>query len=159
MRIRSVCIALMILAQWASADVAPPLGGRGSHYVDRSAVILDLSLTGDTVLLACTEQGSAVIVDSALTVSSTVRLVAVSRSRLEGLGGVAGVNCSAIRNLPDSLASSISLWPYRIDDEYSLISETYYYEVEGISNGRVVLRLVKRVLGYDDGGADEVITY
>jgi hypothetical protein len=153
-----VGLGIVFSSLCVSPDVAPPIEGNGSHYVNREIVITNTSTLGDTVLLVGTHNGETFVVAENQGMGDYVQLIAVPRAKLDSAGGVQNLDFS---NVADTSVPLQTLFArsYRLSSDYSLTSETFYYGIDSVRNGTIVLKLYKRVLGYNDGGADETIAY
>jgi hypothetical protein len=149
-----VGIIVTIATLTASADVAP-FGGRPSRKVDREAVVTVGNLP-DSLRIIVYSDSFSVVVDS-VTLDWFSRLCAVRTALLDSMGGITGLR--QVLNLTTTPLAEINLYPLSVASNSSLDKETLYYIVDGVQNGKVVLRLTKRVLSYDDGGDDVVTTY
>ncbi|MBN1757488.1 MAG: hypothetical protein JW863_04180 [Chitinispirillaceae bacterium] len=155
-KIFCICLLIVILPVEVIPDVAPPLGS-GTHSVARNIFIVNTTELGAIRLIAWGATHRWGVVSDTSDLGDVVYLSAISDSSLTLLGGINSLQRTPIGLGGDIPSVSLITGPSRISDNYSLVSEDFYYRVDTISDGMVVLKLNKRVLGYNDGGADETI--
>jgi hypothetical protein len=145
------------------ADVIPG----GSHWVGHEVFITN---AGDFPQCKVIEFIENVMGDDiAYVVEDTVKLFkgykfngfslfAIRTSLLDSCGGVNGLNFQAIKGHLTG-ASIVDPTGTYISDATPMVNDTYYYQIESVSNNNLILKLAKRIKHYSDGRNDEIEEY
>lgn len=164
---KKILLLLLLLVLWPStlfSDVIP----ENSHYVDRGVYITNISVFPDIVLIGCitgpvVENYEVYLVKENVPLDKGYKfnhlaLFALKKSMLEDAGGFEHINFEEIaEKLPP--AEIIDPGGQYVTNDNPLESEYYYYSIQGVSETTLTLKLDKRVLTYNNGHSDRIITY
>ncbi len=150
-----------VIAVWG--DALP----EGYHSVSRDAVITNVSEYPDLVLIGYIT-GPMIATYEAYRIEEHVplhagykfnqlRLFAMPRSVFEDGGGLERIDMQKIARTFESM-TMVSFYD-TVPDSNPINADHYYYRITDSMETGVILTLYQRVLGYNNGQPDNVITY
>jgi hypothetical protein len=164
---KKILLSLLLLVLWPStlfSDVIP----EDSHYVDRYVYITNISAFSDIVLIGyitgpVVENYEVYLVKENEPLDKGYKfnylgLFALKKSVLDRAGNLENMNFKEIaEKLPP--AKIIDPGGQYVTNDNPLESEYYYYSIQGVTETALTLKLDKRVLTYNNGSSDRIITY
>jgi len=164
---KKILLSLLLFVLWPStlfSDVIP----ENSHYVDRYVYITNISAFSDIVLIGyitgpAFEKYDVYIVEERESLHkgykfNRLALFALKKSVLERAGGIEHINFTELtEKFPP--ADIIQPGGEYVTNANPLESEYYYYSIQAVTETALTLKLDKRVLTYNDGSSDRIITY
>lgn len=164
---KQIMIAILILFLWPSlifSDVLPP----DSHFVDRHVLITNLNEFPELRLIGYVtgpmiERYEVSSVKENVPLSkgykfNEFKLFAITTAILNSAGGLENIDFEEIAKI---LAPAEIIDPdgTYVTNDNPLESEYYYYNITEVIETTLTLKLLQRVLKYNDGTPDRIITY
>ena len=164
---KKIVLLLLLLVLWTSTLFSDDIP-ENSHYVARYVYITNISAFPDIVLISYIT-GPVVEMYEVYSVKENepldkgykfnhLGLFALKKSLLDKAGGLKNMNFKEIaEKLPP--AEIIDPGGQYVTNDNPLKSEYYYYSIQSVTETALTLKLDKRVLTYNNGSSDRIITY
>lgn len=172
---RKILYIIYILSASLFADLIP----ENSHAVSQSVKITNTSNFPDTIIVGCIfgipEANSCYTISDETLLSkgykfNSLYLFAISSTTLESYGGVDAIvfdednnsNIISFTTLQDSnktILMPITSGTLYIDNNYTMESDSYFYEISSVKEDNLTLSLKKRVITFNDGTNEKIIDF
>ncbi|MBN2532687.1 MAG: hypothetical protein JXB88_07350 [Spirochaetales bacterium] len=164
---KNIIIIGILLTVWIGiccADVIP----EGHHIVSRGVIIANCNDYPDYTLVGyitgpMIDDYELLVVKQDVAINkgykfNTFRLYAIRQEVIQAMGGVEYIDYSYLIDIIPPV-SIINPAAFTIEDANPLSSETIIYTIYGIENGKLVLYISERRLGFNDGSSPVIEYY
>jgi hypothetical protein len=160
-------VLVLLLLGWASplvGDVIP----ENTHPVERNVYITNLDDFPEIMLVSYVTgpmiQGyEMTVIEQDVPLSkgykfNQLQLFAIKKAFVDQLGGIDQIDFAKVaEQMPP--ADIVDPGPYFVPEDNPVATDSYYYKITEVTETVLTLQLDHRVISFNDGRADERITY